>query len=308
MSGTQAAQEMIVVGLGEILWDCFPDERRPGGAPANVAFHASQLGFRGVLCSRVGTDELGNEFLDFAQSRGLATDWVQRDPQHPTGRATVSVGPGGHAKFEFLDDAAWDHLELDERAARLVHGARAVCFGTLAQRSEDSRRAIHALLEQESSDCFIVYDVNLRQKFYERSWIEASLQRATAVKLNDDEIRVLSELLDLPQPADEFAQAVIDRYHVHNVCVTRGAKGVYVQGLHESVDVAGAQVDVVDTVGAGDAFTAAFIAGHLWHWPLKATTEFANRVGALVASRPGAMPDLADEFQTLRAEFGGQAS
>jgi fructokinase len=298
---------MIVVGLGEILWDCFPDERRPGGAPANVAFHARQLGFRGVLCSRVGTDELGNEFLEFAKSRGLATDWVQRDPQHVTGRATVTLGKDGQAKFEFAEDAAWDHLQLDERAARLVHGARAICFGTLAQRSEDSRKAIHELLEQESADCFIVYDVNLRQKFYERSWIEASLRRAKAVKLNEDEIKILADVLELPSAADDFALAVIDRYRVHNVCVTRGSEGCYVQGVNESVDVAGSPVKVVDTVGAGDAFTAAFIAGHLWHWPLRTTVEFANRVGGLVAGQPGAMPDLADEFAKLREEYGGQA-
>jgi len=295
----------LVVGLGEVLWDCFADSRRPGGAPANVAFHAGQLGCEGVVCSRVGRDALGDELLAFLEGQGLRTDGVQRDPIHATGTVTVDTSRPEQPRFTIHEDAAWDYLELDAALAELVGRAAAVCFGTLAQRSPASRRAIHQALAAAPPGCLIVYDVNLRQHFYRKEWVEASLAASRVVKLNADEVIALDTLLGLDSPGQErFARAIQQRFGVPTVCVTRGAEGCLLVGPDEAVESPGVPIRLADAVGAGDAFTAALIWGRLHGWPPERQASFANAVGALVASRPGAMPPLRREFARLAAGDG----
>ena len=291
------------LGLGELLWDCFPDRRLPGGAPANVAFHAQQLGLSAAAVTRVGADQLGDEICEFLRSQGLCLDLVQRDPRHGTGTVTVQSGPAG-TSYTFKPDSAWDFLEPAPVLLAAMQSAKAVCFGTLAQRSPVSREAIHTCLKAAGPACLIVYDVNLRPPFYERAWIERSLHCADIAKLNDDEVRVLSEMLDAPESSNEgFAAWLADAYQLQLVCVTRGGAGCYVRSDQAAVDVPGIEVKVVDTVGAGDAFTAALIQSRLSGWPIESSAQFANRVGALVASRAGAMPMLKDELAALQREF-----
>jgi fructokinase len=289
-------QQPIVVGLGELLWDCFGDTRRPGGAPANVAFHAGQLGCRGIVCSRVGRDPLGDELIAFLESQGLATDWIQRDDRYPTGTVTVDTSRADHPVYVIHENVAWDHLEATAACNALMGQAAAVCFGTLAQRWPDARRAIHQALDAVRPECLVVYDVNLRQHFFERAWIEQSLARSRIVKLNSDEATVLAALLD-SGAADHvaFARTVQQRYGVKTVCITRAEQGCLLISGDEVVDCPGVRVDVVDAVGAGDAFTAALIAGQLRGWPLARQAAAANQVGALVAASPGAMPVLRGE-------------
>ena len=292
------------IGLGELLWDCFPDRRLPGGAPANVAFHAQQLGLSAATVTRVGCDALGDEICEFLKSQGLSIDLVQRDPLHGTGTVTVEPTPTG-TTYKFLTDSAWDFLAPKPELIAAMQPARAVCFGTLAQRSAISRETVHSCLAAASSDCLVVYDVNLRPPFYEREWIERSLRRARLVKLNDDEVRVLSEMLATETDNDlDFARHLLsEQPQVELVCVTRGANGCLAVSRTEVVDAPGIAVRVVDTVGAGDSFTAALIQTRLAGWSLRRSVEFANRVGSLVASRPGAMPVLRDELATLHREF-----
>lgn len=294
----------VVVGLGELLWDCFDDSRRPGGAPANVAFQAGQLGFRGVVCSRVGRDLLGDELVDFLVGQELATDWIERDADHPTGTVTVDTTRADHPEYTIHEHVAWDHLEFDAALEDLMAGAAAVCFGTLAQRSPTTRRTILKALTATSRDCLVVYDVNLRQEFYRRDWIEESLVAAQIVKVNLEEVAILAELLGTgpPDPVP-FARAIQEQFGVETVCVTRGKLGSLVierDGVH---DVPAVPVKVVDTVGAGDAFTAALIYTRLRGWPAARAAAFATRVGALVAQRPGAMPPLRGEIAALAAQF-----
>jgi fructokinase len=300
----QSAEGPIVVGLGELLWDCFPDLRRPGGAPANVAFHAGQLGCRGVVCSRVGRDAAGDELVEFLAAQGIATQWVQRDDAHPTGTVSVGMGRDRQHHFTIHENVAWDYLELNDGLKELMAAAAAVCFGTLAQRSPTTRRTILKALTAVGRDCLIVYDVNLRQEFYRRGWIEESLVAAQIVKLNLEEVAVLAELLGTgpPDPVP-FARAIQEQFGVETVCVTRGKLGSLViekNGVH---DVPAVTVKVADTVGAGDAFTAALIYTRLCGWPTARGAAFATRVGALVAQHPGAMPPLRDEIAALAAEF-----
>jgi fructokinase len=287
-----------VIGLGEVLWDCFPDRRLPGGAPANVAFHAQQLGWSAAVATRVGTDPLGAELLDFLAAQGLSTELVQRDPAHGTG--TVTVQPGVNAAYEFLEHSAWDFLEASEAWLAAMAQARAVAFGTLAQRGAVSRAAIYRCLEATSPEAIVVYDINLRPPFFERQWIERSLALSTIAKLNDDEVRTLRPLLGAPAGDDErFARWLRERSGLEAVCVTRGGRGALVASDAGVVDLPGVAVTVADTVGAGDAFTAGLIGARLWGWPWDRAAELANRMGALVASRAGAMPALRAEFAAL---------
>jgi len=299
---TKPSQE-VVVGLGEVLWDCFADSRRPGGAPANVAFHANQLGHRGVICSRVGTDRLGDHLLEYVRTRGLDTGYVQRTSDRPTVDSTDPERPS----YVIHENAAWDDLRFDGSVEELMGGAAAVCFGTLAQRSRQSRETIHRCLSAAKT-ALIVYDVNLRQTWYEREWIERSLLASHVAKLNTEELRVLSELLETgPAEPAHFSGALQERFGVDLVCVTRAERGCLLIGRDGTADVPGVAVEVADAVGAGDAFTAALISAQLRGWPLSATAEFANAVGAMVAGRPGAMPPLEDDFAGLVAEFDGRA-
>lgn len=292
-----------VIGLGELLWDCFPDRRLPGGAPSNVAFHTQQLGLSAAVATRIGADSLGDELLQFLQSQGLSVRLVQRDPVHGTGTVTVTPHAAG-TKYVFLENSAWDFLEMTEEWRAAAACARAICFGTLAQRGELSRRTLHEFLAAAGPDCLTVYDVNLRPPFFEREWIHASLRRAKIIKLNDDEVRVMSSLFHLPTSSDaEFATWLLETYHPELVCITRGAAGAIAVSRDELCESSGIAIEVVDTVGAGDAFTAGLIWCRLNHWPVNRTLEFANRLGALVASQPGAMPRLSDEIAELRKDY-----
>jgi fructokinase len=294
-----------IIGLGELLWDCFPDRKLPGGAPANVAFHAQQLGLSAAVASRVGQDALGDEICDYLVSQGLSTDLMQRDPIRQTGTVTVEPGVGASMSYTFLENSAWDFLEAKPSLLDAVRSARAICFGTLAQRRPMSRTTIQRCLQTASKECAIVYDVNLRPPFFSKDWIVKSIEQATIVKLNDDEVKVLSELFNFSS-ADEvrFAKGLLDLHRkLELVCVTRGSQGCLAVTCDEILELPGNPTVVVDTVGAGDAFTSAIVFGRLKNWSLSKTLDFANRFGSLVASRPGAMPMLKNELESMKGEF-----
>jgi len=290
----------LILGLGELLWDCFPDEERPGGAPANFAYHAAQLGFEGGVLSRVGQDRRGQEIVSILANSGVKTEWIQWDDTHPTGYVTVDVSSPSQPRFTIHEGVAWDYLEASPDWQQAIDSAVVVCFGTLAQRLPVSRAAIRSLLAGQKKKRLVVFDVNLRQQYFDRPLIEASLELARLVKLNDEEVRVLCELLELPaKTEEEFCRHILDRFGVEAVCVTRGAQGCLMVDQSGMAEVPGIPVKVADTVGAGDAFTAAWVTSRMMGWNLAQQAEFANRVGALVASLPGGMPSVKEEYQRL---------
>ncbi len=299
-------QRPIVIGLGELLWDVFPDGRRTGGAPANFAFQAGQLGAAGVLVTRIGADEAGNDLLAALEGKELDLSVVQRDANHPTGWVSVTL-KDGHPEYIIHEDVAWDALEITEDLEAVMQRASAVCFGTLAQRHPTSRQTIQKAVSLTPANCLRVYDVNLRQHYYDADWIKASLKLANIVKLNDEELPVLAGLLNLPEDPVQFARELMSQYDLKIVCLTRGAQGCLIVTRDEVHDVPGRPVKVADTVGAGDAFTAGFVFAQLQNWPAGLSAEFANRVGGMVASRPGAMPDLKREFSQLIQQYQPEA-
>lgn len=287
-----------VIGLGEILWDCFPDERRPGGAPANFAFHAGQLGLQGVVLSRVGTDELGDEFIQYLSKHGLSDQYVQRDPEHPTGQVRVEF-VDGDPQYTFVDDVAWDYLEFTPETAVLCSKAAAICFGTLAQRNRDSQAMIYNCLRAAPVDAWKIYDINLRPPFYSKETIESSLLLANALKLNEDEVTYLAENFGLPTEIEPFAAEVQRYFGLKAVCITLGGDGCLLARGDEQSRQPGIPIEIVDTVGAGDSFTAAVAHGLVHQKSVAEIAAFANQVAALVASSAGAMPDLKAEIAKI---------
>ena len=231
----------VIVGLGEVLWDLLPDGRRLGGAPFNFAFHCNQLGHAAVMASRVGADEMGRAVRAAMRGRGLSDVFVQADPDRPTGTVSVAMDAQRRHTFAITPDVAYDHLGWDDYWERLFSQARAVCFGTLAQRARASRMTIHRALAAAPDDAVIVYDVNLRQRFYSREVIEASLYACRWAKLNEEELTVLRELLNLGSGTASAALAALrQRYDVELAALTRGEFGCQIQTADDEVEMAGA--------------------------------------------------------------------
>lgn len=300
-------QSKKVLGLGELLWDVFEDSRKPGGAPANVAFQLNQLGLAGIIASRVGADPLGEEITRFLSGMGLSTDFIQTDAGHPTGTVTVQLDATGTPSYTIHENVAWDFLELTPELEALLPTLSAVCFGTLAQRGKTTRETIQKILDRVPDDCLKVYDVNLRQDFFSRELLETSLQKSNVAKMNDGEMEVLKPVFGLPQdlaPVD-FALNLCEKYGLAEVCITRAEKGcLLVRNDGQTADVPGKIVQVADTVGSGDSFSAALIYTMLRGSDIQTQAEFANEVGTLVATRSGGMPPLQEELAALKAKFG----
>jgi fructokinase len=293
-----------IIGLGEVLWDVFDDGKVLGGAPCNMAYHVCALGHRGVPLSRVGRDALGDDLLASLRSLGLPTELIQRDPAHPTGTVLVKVDAAGAPDFTIVQDVAWDYMEAGGDWLRAAGAAHAVCFGTLAQRSPVSRAAVRRVLDAAAAaGALIVCDVNFRQSYYSREVVEDSLARSAVVKLNQDEVAALRGLLGGPQDEGAFARALMAGCGARLVCVTRGAGGCTLYGPGESVSAPVPATRVVDTVGSGDAFTAALVIKYLDGRPLETLARAANLMGAFVAGRRGATPQIppqvAERFAAL---------
>jgi fructokinase len=298
VSGPRGDRAFLIVGLGELLWDLLPAGRQLGGAPANFAYHAARLGDRAVVASRVGRDEPGDAALARLRQLGLATDSIQREAEPPAagGRPTGSAAPrldrdGQAAAWTIATDVAWDNLEWSPAWAALAAEADAVCFGSLAQRSEQSRATIRRFLDATRREALRIFDVNLRQSDYSAETLAESLARATIVKLNDAELPVVAGLLGLGAAGElDGARRLLDAFPLALVCVTRGARGSLLISATDGHAHPGIPTTVVDTVGAGDAFTAALAHHALRGAPLAAMNKAANRLGAWVAARAGATP------------------
>jgi fructokinase len=281
-----------IIGIGEILWDLLPSGKQLGGAPANFAFHARGLGARSRVISRVGRDPLGAEILQCLQSLGLPAAEIQVDPAAPTGTVTVELLADGQPRFTIHEDVAWDRLALEPAALAAVAEADAVCFGTLAQRREPARGTIQALLAAARPGTLRILDINLRQHYYSREIIETSLRLANVVKFNDTELPALAAMLGLRGTAREQIEQLARERSQRLVCLTRGAQGSLLYSAGQWADDPGEPVAVKDTVGAGDAFTAALAVGLLAGKPLDAVNRRAGRVARYVCSREGATPPL----------------
>lgn len=284
----------LIVGLGELLWDLLPDGKKPGGAPANFAYHARVLGDRGVAVSRVGTDPLGKEIRARLSELGLPGEPVQDDPEHPTGTVGVSLDDRGVPTFTITPEVAWDYLAWTPELEELAGRADAVCFGSLAQRSPVARGTIRAFLAATRREALRLFDVNLRQSWYDAEVLRESLRLAGIVKLNESELPVVLRVLGLPAGggAARECRTLLQTFSLSLVCLTLGAEGSLLVGPQGELRSSGVRVAVADTVGSGDAFTAALCHHWLRGSGLERIGQAANRYGAWVASQAGATPEV----------------
>jgi fructokinase len=288
-----------LLGVGEILWDMLPAGKQLGGAVTNFAFHAKQLGAEAAVVSAVGEDALGREILDRLKQLGLPGDFLAVDSAHPTGTVDVTLDASGKPTYIIHENVAWDFVPWTPALAPAARRADAVCFGSLAQRSPVTRKTIHDLLAATRCECLRVFDINLRQSFYSAQIIESSLQQANVLKLNDEELPVVAKLLGITGDDESILRALIRRYKLRLVALTRGPIGSTLMTPDASHTHPGIATTVADTVGAGDAFTAAIVIGLLKHTPLETMNNQANRLAAYVCSQPGATPSLPKGFITL---------
>lgn len=284
-----------LVGIGELLWDLLPGGRQLGGAPGNFTYHARALGADARLISRVGEDDLGREALERLAALHLPTECLEIDSNLPTGTVDVTVGADGQPQFTIHAPAAWDALSGDAAGRRAVGAADAVCFGTLAQRSEHSQSTIRSLVAAAPPHALRILDVNLRQHYYSRELIEASLALANVLKVNDAELPRLAEMFHWSGDARSHIAQLTERHDLRCVAYTRGADGSLLFADGRWSEHPGIPIRVVDTVGAGDAFTAALTLGLLAGRDLDEINRQANELAARVASCAGATPVLPDQ-------------
>jgi fructokinase len=327
------AMNSNVIGVGEVLWDLLLTGPQLGGAPANFAYHAHALGAQAHVITRVGNDDHGREIIRRFHEMGLPETTVQIDETVPTGTAKVALSGDGLAHFTIQENVAWDHIAVTPAALAAASEAHAICFGSLAQRSEASRNTIQQLVVAAPADALKVFDINLRQQFYSRDVIERSLQLANVLKLNDDELPTLAAMFNLtgsaeddscgadtpvrvfgarqpsartrvsaPHKIEHQIECLAQTFSLRLVALTRGANGsLLYQKDNDNNDARWSDcpsrpVKVVDTVGAGDSFTAAMVLGLLRKMDLDEINTIANEVARYVCSQPGATPALPTEF------------
>jgi fructokinase len=280
----------IVLAVGEVLWDLLPGGKQLGGAPANFAYHAAQLGGDARIISAVGEDNLGREILHRLREQQLDTSLVAVDRLHPTGVVTVAVDMRGQPSYTIEEQVAWDFIPTTAPLLELAARADCVCFGTLAQRSPVSRATIRQVVAAVPDDAIRILDVNFRQHYYTPEIVRKSLAAASVLKINDEELPRLYELLGSPS-------ALFDFTNIRVIATTRGAAGSHLWSRDASVSHPGHWAGpVVDTVGAGDAFAAALAIGLLNGLPLARINDNANRLAAHVCTHAGATPEIPPEL------------
>jgi len=296
MNHDMSGRKNVVAAIGEVLWDVFPTGPRLGGAPANFACAMAGLANVSVeMISAVGKDELGVDSIKLLKSQNVGTKLVARLEQ-PTGQVNISLDPQGVASYEFVDDCAWDNVAWSESLSVFAKQTDVVCFGSLGQRTEVSRNTIQRFVRSTASDCLRIFDINLRPPFYSTDVIRESLEIANMLKLNDEELTFLAELFELQGNEQELVAQIADVADLHLIAMTRGENGAMIFKDGKITDCVGVTTEVVDTVGAGDAYTAAMIAGLLAGNDIEAINQNACQVAAFVCSQAGATPVIPTKF------------
>ena len=287
----------IVVGMGEALWDILPEGKKIGGAPANFAYHVSQFGLPSCVVSAVGNDSLGKEIVDNLTSKGL-NHHINEVP-YPTGTVQVEIDQAGIPQYDIKENVAWDNIPYTASLRELAQNTRAFCFGSLAQRNVVSRQTIQSYLDAmpQTDDTLVVFDVNLRQGFYSKEILCTSMQRCNILKINDEELVTVSRMFGYPGiDLQDKCWILLGKYNLRMLILTCGINGSYVFTPGHVSFQPTPSVEVADTVGAGDSFTAAFIASLLRGKSVAEAHKVAVETSAFVCTKNGAMPILPPEI------------
>lgn len=287
----------LVVGMGEALWDVLPEGKKIGGAPANFAYHVSQFGLPSCVVSAVGDDDLGREIIENFTAKGLKQ--LIADVPYPTGTVQVEIDQSGVPQYELKENVAWDNIPYTERLESLAERTTAVCFGSLAQRNVVSRNTINRFLDvvSRNEENLIVFDVNLRQGFYNKEILCNSMKRCNILKINDEELVTVSRMFGYPGiDLQDKCWILLGKYNLKMLILTCGINGSYVFTPGNVSFQPTPKVEVADTVGAGDSFTAAFISSVLKGKSVSEAHSLAVRTSAFVCTEKGAMPTLPTQF------------
>jgi fructokinase len=282
-----------IAGLGEVLWDIFPEEKKIGGAPANFTAHAQQLGAQSFILSSIGNDALGLEAQRLLRQADVDTRGLVVNSDFPTGWVEVFLDDQGNADYKIHDNAAWDYIPFDGTAKKIANQLDAVCFGTLAQRNSVSQNSIFKILEETPKDCLRVFDVNFRKDFFNPQMVEQSLNYANILKMNEHEFDAINEMFSIPKNLKKGMFSLIDRFDLKMCILTLGKKGSIMAGNNYfSHQTEIPSIRIKSTVGAGDAFTAAAVMGWLNQKPLDQINREASDIAAWICTQLEAVPKL----------------
>ena len=289
--------EKIIVGMGEALWDILPEGKKLGGAPANFAYHVSQFGLKSCVVSAVGDDALGNLIIENFKEKGLKH--IISQVPYPTGTVLVEIDQTGIPQYEIKENVAWDNIPFTDELEALAKQTSAVCFGSLAQRNVVSRETINRFIDAmpKAENDLIIFDVNLRQSFYNKEILDQSMKRCNVLKINDEELVVISRILGYPgTDLQSKCWILLGRYNLKMLILTCGVNGSYVFAPGVKSFQETPKVEVADTVGAGDSFTGTFCASILKGKSIQEAHELAVKVSAYVCTQNGAMPQIPEEY------------
>ncbi len=291
-------QKRYVVGLGEALWDVLPEGKKLGGAPANFAYHAGQMlgSDNTIAISALGEDRLAEETIEALKEHNL--QYLMPRVPYPTGTVQVTLAEGGIPTYDIKENVAWDNIPFTPEIEEIARNCRAVCFGSLAQRNVVSRENIHRFLDATPNDCMKIFDINLRQQFYTKEVIQASLRRCNVLKINDEELVLIGRMFGYPGlDIENKCWLILGKYNLDMLVLTCGTNGSYVFTPGQMSFQETPKVEVADTVGAGDSFTGSFCAAILSGKPVAEAHALAVKVSAFVCTQNGAMPTLPEELK-----------
>lgn len=298
LSRRGAGGEALIVGLGEALWDMLPEGKKLGGAPANFAYHAKQFGFKSVAISAIGEDKLADETLEAIEDKQL--NHIMPRVPYPTGTVQVTLDDQGVPSYDIKENVAWDNIPFTDEIADVARRCNAVCFGSLAQRNVVSKETIHKFLDTmpDGEGRFKIFDINLRQNFYDKEVIRESLKRCNVLKINDEELVIIGRLFGYPGlDMENKCWLILGKYNLDMLVLTCGINGSYVFTPGKVSYQETPMVEVADTVGAGDSFTGSFCAALLSGKSVEEAHKLAVEVSAFVCTQNGAMPVLPDEIK-----------
>ena len=286
----------LVVGLGEVLWDMLPEGRKIGGAPVNFAYHAGQFGIDTMAVSAIGNDKLGEDTI--AEMNGKHLNHIFPSVPYPTGSVQVNLDEKGVPAYDIKENVAWDNIPFTNEIESVARSCRAVCFGSLAQRNAVSRNTIRKFIESTPSGCIRIFDINLRQNFYTSNVIHDSLEHCNILKINDEEIMLVSRMFNYDSSnIENVCRTIMEDFSLEMVILTCGTKGSYIFTKGGVSFMPTPKVNVADTVGAGDSFTGSFCAAILRGLPVAEAHKKAVEVSAYVCTQNGAMPEIPESMK-----------
>jgi fructokinase len=286
-----AITNKVVVGIGELLWDVFPSEKHIGGSPANFIYHINQLGASGIIVSSIGKDSQGNEIYDNLKYLGISVEYIQQNNHLPTGISRVQIDSDSTPSYKIDENVAWDNIVQSDAINKLANECSAVYFGTLAQRSKISRDTINNFLQNTKPDTLKICDINFRKPFYNQEIVFKSLEICNILKLNIDELQILCDILKINESEDKTLEILTENYTLDLIALTKG-KGSRIFSKDCDSHMPPRKIEIEDTVGAGDSFTAGMVIGLLKGLSLIEVHKLADQIATFVCTKQGATPKL----------------